>query len=309
MLINAQNLGSVFKNLVAAFNKAFSAPARKPIWEKIATLVPSTTKENDYAWIGAFPRLKEWLGDKSVKNLSAYEYSLKNRDFEATVAVKRNDVEDDNLGAYGVQAQDIGDSAAIWPDTLVTELLNSGEAAKCYDGKAFFAANHPGVDKDGKKTLYANKGTEKLDASTLAGALAGFGAAKTKMAAFRDDAGKLLGIRPTVLVVPTALEDTANLLMNSDKLDDGKPNPYKGAAEVVVVPELDDPAAWYLMDCSRRLKPLIFQQRKKPVFVKQTSEESDAVFSRAEFLYGCEARGAAGFGLWQQAYKADGTAQ
>jgi phage major head subunit gpT-like protein len=309
MLVNKATISSVFKSLSTAFNKAFAIPEVKPKWQKIATLIVSNTSENNYAWLGSFPRMREWIGDKVIKSLEAFSYSVKNRDFEGTVAVKRNDIEDDNLGAYSIQAQDIGDSAAIWPDDLMAELLNNGASAtkgKCYDGKAFFATNHPGVDEKEKATTYSNKGDEVLSAASLADAMAGFGAVRTKMAATRDDKGKLLKIRPTVLVVPPALEDTAKLLMTAGKLGDDT-NPYKGACEVEVWPELEDASTWYLMDCSRRLKPLIFQQRKKPVFVKQTDDESDNVFQRAEFNFGVEARGAGGYGLWQQAYMADGT--
>ncbi|MGE4489283.1 MAG: Mu-like prophage major head subunit gpT family protein [Kiritimatiellales bacterium] len=311
MVVNAATLSGVFTTLKTAFLKAFSNPARAPKWQKIATKVPSTTSQNDYAWLGAFPRFQEWIGPKAVKSLEAFSYSIKNRDFEATIAVKRNDIDDDNLGAYGIQAQDIGDSAAIWPDDLCAYLLNNGADAskgKCYDGKAFFAANHPGVDASGKKTTYSNKGDEVLSAATQAAAMAGFGAARTKLAAFCDDKGKLLGIRADTLVVPPALEDTANLLMTSDKLDDGKPNPYKGACTVEVWPELTDPKAWFVMDTKRRVKPLVFQERKKPTFVKQTSMENDDVFNLGEYKFGGEARGNAGYGLWQQAYMADGTA-
>jgi phage major head subunit gpT-like protein len=311
MLVNQASISSVFKNLSAAFNKAFAIPEVKPKWQEIATLVTSTTAENNYAWLGGFPRMREWIGDKVVKSLEAFSYSVKNRDFEGTVGVKRNDIEDDNLGAYAIQAADIGDSAAIWPDDLIAELLNNGAHAvkgKCYDGKAFFATNHAGVDEKEKVTAFANKGNEVLSAASLAAAQAGFGAVRTKMAAYRDDKGKLLKIRPTKLVVPAALEDTAKLLMTADKLGEDT-NPYKGACTVEVWPELEDPAAWFLMDCSRRLKPLIFQQRKKPVFVKQTGEETEEVFNRAEFKFGVEARGNGGYGLWQQAYMADGTAE
>lgn len=60
--------------------------------------------------------------------------------------------------------------------------------------------------------------------------------------------------------------------------------------------------AWYLMDTSRALKPVLFQEREKPLFQRQDDESHPNVFSRDEFLYGIRARHNVGFGLWQLAY-------
>lgn len=306
MIVNRENIKTIFIGLKTEFKKAFEKPTKAPKWPQVATLVTSTTSENSYSWLGAFPRFREWIGTKVVQSLEAFNYAIKNRSFEATVEVKRDDIEDDNVVGYGVQAADIGDSAAIWPDDLVAHLLNQGTVEKCYDGKAFFATTHPGVDQDEKRATYSNSGAEVLSNATQKAAMAGFGAARDKMAAYRDDKGKLLKIEPTVLIVPPALRDVATLLMTSDKLGDGSPNPYKGACDVQVWPELEDSQAWFLLDCSRRVKPLIFQQRKAPVFVQQTGMDSNAVFDTGKFRFGGEARGNAGYGLWQQAYRASG---
>ncbi|MDW2865859.1 Mu-like prophage major head subunit gpT family protein, partial [Acinetobacter baumannii] len=42
-------------------------------------------------------------------------------------------------------------------------------------------------------------------------------------------------------------------------------------------------------------------------FVKQTDTSSDSVFMRKKFKFGSEARGAAGYGLWQMAVGSTGT--
>ncbi len=60
--------------------------------------------------------------------------------------------------------------------------------------------------------------------------------------------------------------------------------------------------AWFLLDTSRPLKPLIFQQRKKPNFVAMNQETDTNVFMRNEYLYGIDCRDNAGFGFWQMAF-------
>jgi phage major head subunit gpT-like protein len=301
MLVNKTVIADVFTNLKATFNKAFEAAPAK--WEKIAMLIPSSSSQNDYSWLSAFPRMRKWAGDKVVKALAAFKYTVTNDDWEATVEVRRNDIDDDNLGIYGPQAQSAGYSAKQLPDEIVFDLVNNGFTAQCYDGQYFFDTDHVVAGSS-----VSNKGTVALSCSTLALAKASYGAARTAMRKVKDDEGRPLGIVPNVLLVPPALEDEANLLMTVDKLEDGKPNPYKGTAEVVVGERLTSDTAWFLLDTTKPVKPLVYQERKKPVFVQQTEMSADDVFNRAVYKFGAEARAAGGYAFWQMAYGSTGTA-
>ena len=49
--------------------------------------VPSETRDETYACLGAVPSMREWIGEREAKNLSAYGYTIKNKDFELTVSV------------------------------------------------------------------------------------------------------------------------------------------------------------------------------------------------------------------------------
>lgn len=141
MLINQGNLQSLYKSLKVLFQDAFAAVP--PTWSRVAMEVPSTTRVEDYAWLGAFPKMREWLGDRVVKNLSLHRYSIRNRDWESTIEVDRNDIEDDTIGIYRPIVQELGRAAAVHPDELVWGLLPTGATGLCYDGKAFFATDHP----------------------------------------------------------------------------------------------------------------------------------------------------------------------
>jgi phage major head subunit gpT-like protein len=61
-------------------------------------------------------------------------------------------------------------------------------------------------------------------------------------------------------------------------------------------------APWFLLDTSRPLKPLIYQDRKKPEFVAMTKIDDEAVFSAGEFRYGVDMRCNAGFGFYQMGF-------
>lgn len=66
-------------------------------------------------------------------------------------------------------------------------------------------------------------------------------------------------------------------------------------------------APWYLMDNRRTLKPLIMQIRKDPTFWADTNPESNNVLHNRRFTYGVDARGVAGYGLPQLAYRSHAT--
>jgi phage major head subunit gpT-like protein len=305
MLINRENVNNLFISLKTTFNSAFNSASGD--WEQIAMKVPSTTGQNDYAWLSKFPRMRKWIGEKTVKALAAFKYVIVNNDFEATVEVDRNDIEDDNLGIYQPQAMAAGDSAAQLPDEIVADVVNSGFVTKCYDGQYFFDVDHPAKDENGLDISVSNKGTKVLSAASYQAALDSLGAAETAMMEFKDDDGRPLNIKPNILMVPPALKAVANTLVTADRLDDGKANPFKGAYTVRVDARLKSRTAWFLLDTTKPVKPFVYQERKAPVFVQQIDSQSDDVFSRKKYKFGAEARAAGGYGFWQLAYGSDGT--
>jgi phage major head subunit gpT-like protein len=58
------------------------------------------------------------------------------------------------------------------------------------------------------------------------------------MQAFKSNEGDLLGVRPTHLVVPPALETAAKLLIESPFTAPGVANPLYNTVKVVVAPLL-----------------------------------------------------------------------
>lgn len=295
MLVNKQSVLAIFTSLKTTFNNVFLATPTT--WEKVAMKVTSTTGQNDYSWMSRFPKMRKWVGEKFVKALEAFKYSIVNDDWEATIEVDRNDIEDDQLGMLTNQAQMAAWSAKQLPDEIVSGLLNGAFTNRCFDGQYFCDTSHPV-----NGAAVSNKGATALSCATFALAQASYGAARTAMKKFKDDEGRTLAITPNLLVVGPALEDIALALLNNDRLDDGKANPYKGTAELMVDMRLTSDTAWFLLDTTKPIKPLIYQERKAPVFVSQTDMASDDVFERKKFKFGAEARAAGGYAFWQLAY-------
>lgn len=70
-----------------------------------------------------------------------------------------------------------------------------------------------------------------LDASSYA-------QARAAMQGFKSDGGRILGVRPMLLVVPPELEEQALLIVNTEFSTGGGTNPWRGTAKLVVTPYL-----------------------------------------------------------------------
>lgn len=153
MIITPSNMSSLLLTYSAAFKNGFARAEN--FYSQVATEVPSASKSNLYAFLGQFPKMREWLGDRQYKNLQAHTYSVLNKPFESTVAVPKPDVEDDQYGVYSTLMEEMGYTAKLHPDELVFALLAAGASSLCYDGQFFFDTDHP-VIAAGVATTKAN---------------------------------------------------------------------------------------------------------------------------------------------------------
>lgn len=294
MQVNQRVLQSITRSFSLIFQEAMAAA--EPLWPKLATEVPSSTREQVYPWLGAFPTLREWIGDRQIHNLALHDWTIVNRSWEVTIEVDRDDIEDDLLGVYTPILQQMGEAAALHPDQLVFELIRRGFDDKCYDGKKFFADNH----QIGKSPKQSNLGTKALSAES-------YGEARARMMTFKDENGEPLNIVPNLLVVPPQLESVALEILSAERNAFGATNIYRGSAELLVAPRLaSEPTAWFLLDTRKPIRPFIFQRRKAPEFVSRDQITDENVFMRKKFQYGADCRDNAGYGFWQMAFGSTG---
>jgi phage major head subunit gpT-like protein len=222
MLINAHNISLLFQGFNGAFNKGLQGA--KTHARDVAMVVPSSTREEKYGWLGQFPRLREWVGDRHVTGLVAHSYTIVNKKFELTIAVQRDDIEDDQYGIYSPLMEEMGRTVAEHPDEILFSLLSQGFSTLGYDGQPFFDDAHPVKNHE-----------------------------------------------------TGAIAEASNL--------------QEGSAP-----------AWFLLDTSRAIKPLVWQERAPFTFQNLVSDTDEHVFKRDEYLYGVRGRANAGFALWQLAF-------
>lgn len=284
--------------LKTVFFEAYDATANDS--ERIITVVPSEQDTETYSWLGSVPKMREFNDERLPAGLLEHEYKIKNKTWEASIAVDRAAIEDDLYGQIKLRVQGLARETKRHIDETVFSLLNSGFTSTCHDGQYFFDTDH----SEGESGTQSNKGTAALSASALQDAI-------TVMAKFKDDRGKPLGITPDVLVVPPDLQWTALELLNStyypDVVDVGvssqklSANPLKNRLDLIVSPYLTDTNNWFLLATKWVVKPIIFQSRI-PVEFTALEAASENGFMRDQYIYGVRARYNAGFGLWQTAY-------
>lgn len=223
MIINSENLASLRVGYSAAYQRGLKQAA-PPQSGRVAMTVPSTQKEQKYGWLGKMPKVREWIGERVVQNISESDYAITEKKFELTVGVDRDDIETDNLGHYAMLFEAIGEATVADPEQMIWDLLAAGFATECYDGQYFFDTDHPVLDENGVSQSVSNSG----------------GGSGT---------------------------------------------------------------AWFLLDTTRVVKPLIKQVRRDfGTIVSKDQATDDNVFDRNEYVYGVDARMNFGFGFWQMAY-------
>ena len=296
VVINQASLTAALTGFKTIFQQAYDGAASA--LDKLAVIVPSSSRQEEYKWLGQFHGLREWIGERVVKDLTVEGYTIKNRDFEATVSVDRNDMEDDAIALYAPLFRQLGESARQHPDELIFDLLLQGFTQNCYDGKTLYATDHP----NGDQGSWSNSGTAVLSQSA-------YESARSQMMSLVNEEGRPLRITPDILIVPPDLEATARTILRADKQANGATNIWKESADILVVPELAaNPTYWFLTDTKKAAKPFIFQTRKEPEFVGLDGINDENVFMNKEYIYGVDYRGNAGYGLPHLIYGSTGGA-
>ena len=286
MDINRKNMDFLFKSF--SMNFASGIETVPDTWQKFCGTIQSGAAANVYPFLEQFGGMREWIGDRQLKNVSSRKIEVVNRDFEDTVSIPRNDIEDDQYGIYSTLIAQMGYNAGkLWQDLAVEALVSN---PKWIDDADFFSTTRT----YGEFTI-ANKTTDGLSAENYA-------AVRKSMMEFRGHNGRNLGVIPNLLIVGPKNEATAfGILKDRLQLKEltagvgATDNPWNGSAELLVLPELsgDYEDLWFLVATNGILKPLFVQQRKQPNLVSLDSETDENVFCRKEYIYGTDARGEA----------------
>lgn len=225
--ITPEVIAALQTNVQLTFNKTLAATTT-PMLDALAQKVKSSSKQEAYPFLGAFPALKEWIGERSSTTLQKHGFTIVNKLWANSIDIPRTEIEDDTVGLYGNTTREFARQAKISPETWMLKLLKEGTTGLCYDGKPFFASDHP---------IYPNS----------------------------DGTG--------------TAENVSNFIQAAT--DPGK--------------------TWYLVDASRFVKPMIWQERLAPEIDNVINPDNPSVFLFDMYKFGVRMRGSVGYGLWQLA--------
>jgi phage major head subunit gpT-like protein len=165
MEITTANLTALFTGFDVIFQRGFEKPPS--YYEKIATVVRSASRQTTYPWLGRTTKFREWLGERVIQALEAHSYTITNKDFEDTISISRNDIEDDNYGVYEPVIEQLGWDTKVHPDSLLFSMIKNAvttpSSVLSFDGQPFFSATHPvgplGAANDARDTVASNVNT------------------------------------------------------------------------------------------------------------------------------------------------------
>lgn len=288
------NLGAMFLNFSTVFQTAFQdAPS---FADRVAMTVPSSSRATLHGWMDKLPDVREWVGPRVIQNAKLQRRLIENKFYETTVGIPEEDIEDDQVGLYTPMVQMMGQSMKQFADKQIAKLINDNPIA--YDGKPFFAADHPVDTYDPDKGAQSNIIDGDLSEDTYEQALA-------LMAEFKGADGNVMGIQGTALMVPTRLQGTARRIMNGafyPKLVQGgslgngdvgvQANIWQGSGDVIVNPWLLDPTAAYLLALGSAIRPFVHQVRRAVRFTNLVNPSDANVFWNRQFIMGADRRDA-----------------
>src|SRR5579862_5102681 len=98
MNITASNLDAIYYGFLTTFQASYLN--QPTYYQQFSQTIPSTGRENRYAWMDKLPRMREWVGERQLANVALRGYTLVNRDWELTDELDRNTVEDDQYDIF-----------------------------------------------------------------------------------------------------------------------------------------------------------------------------------------------------------------
>lgn len=159
-------------------------------------------------------------------------------------------------------------------ELAATVFINAFSSGTGGDAKYLCAVTHPRADGGTAQSNASGSGITLTETNLNTALLA--------MRGQLDDKGMKIGVKADTIIVPPALEKTANILLNSTLRSgtaDNDANYYKGLLKVVSWDWLTSSTAWFLLDSSQH--ELNFFWRIKPEFKQDNSFDTGMALFKA----------------------------
>lgn len=289
---------------------------------QLGFLITSNQESETYKWLGQAPGMTEWKGRREAQGLRAIApYTIVNKIFNAVLDIDIDDLRRDKTGQIRIRIGNLADRAAQHWEELGSDLILNGATDLCYDGKAFFAADH----EEGKSGAQMNLLTSSQVAALNVGTATAPTPYEMSMAilgviqqfyTLLDDQGKPINgdAKKFLAMVPVPFWGSAVAALTGKTLNTGSgsiDNPTLALMDnqqikisVVPNPYL---ATWTtnfaVFRTDGRAKPFI-KQEEYGTKVISIAENSELEKNDRMHRYIVEASRNGGYGFWQYAMKA-----
>lgn len=157
--------------------------------QQLSMRVESDKDSEKYVWLGTAPMLREWVGGRQPKTLREINFSVPNKEFEATLEIPLDWIRRDKTGLIMMRVNQLIESARNHDAELLSTLVNAADSALCYDGQYFFDTDH----QEGNSPVQSNKVSVDITTTTAPTAAefeTGILKATETMLGFQDDQGR-----------------------------------------------------------------------------------------------------------------------
>lgn len=242
-----------------------------PVRSAFVRETTSTGKSEDYSDVGTVPMPVAYDDMVQVRGTHEVNLTITNKDYEITIGISHNAINDDRVGNLDTWARQAGRNFEKHMDKLCFLALNAGDGttyATGYDALSLFNNSHfdPGAE-------YTTVQDNLYD---LALSIDNFETVRVAAKQFKDGRGEYVGYDHNLLVCSPALERIAkNITGNEAAMDtsNNEMNPYAGQVRGPLVSPYFDSTAWVVVAQDEIVKPIILQIRQQPVFVTWDDEK------------------------------------
>jgi phage major head subunit gpT-like protein len=273
----------------AIFANAFTEADKVAAWRKLCLQTISTSDKEAYNWLEAVPAMSEWKDMRAVMGLSAKSYEVTNKNYEGTIAVDRNTLEDDKYGMIAPRVRQLAVRCANHPAKLIYQLLNAGVSTPTYDGVNFFNTSRTFGDS-GTINNIVSSGAYAADEAKIR---TGIGLAVALMRGFKDNRGEYLDLVPDTICCSPGMEIRMRAALSPAVTGSVRPE-AELIKNIIVSPYFISGATaghdYFLLATQNELKPLLFQLRSGPTFVAVDKPDSHDVFFQRLLHYGVDGR-------------------
>lgn len=104
------------------------------------TKLPSSGRQENYTFGTMVARMREFRGSREFQKFNAEAYSVVNKTYSNGFVANKEDVDDDKVGLYPIQARQLVQQAKVFPDDLALQALClRGTTDLAFDGQPFFS--------------------------------------------------------------------------------------------------------------------------------------------------------------------------